>query len=155
MITQCLIFNFPNYPYQKTKTPQQQQIIKNSNSCSQIKSHFFNKKNHGPLKYNQTPLKLGPQKAQIKTKIQKPEKEINMKYDQTQKRKKNKKCNLSCPAVSQICAFTILSSTWMLRVANSTPMVDFDSKLNSFFVNRDKRLDLPTPESPIRTTLNR
>ena len=37
-------------------------------------------------------------------------------------------------------------------VANSTPMVDFDSKLNSFLVKRDNRLDLPTPESPIRTT---
>lgn len=63
--------------------------------------------------------------------------------------------NLSWPAVSQIWAFTILSSTWMLRVANSTPMVDLDSKLNSFLVNRDKRLDFPTPESPIRTTLNK
>jgi hypothetical protein len=57
---------------------------------NQISLFLFLKKKHGPLKYNQTPLKLGPQKAQIKTKIQKPEKEINMKYDQTQKRKKNK-----------------------------------------------------------------
>ena len=40
-------------------------------------------------------------------------------------------------------------------VANSTPMVDFDSKLNSFLVNLDNRLDLPTPESPMRTTLNK
>ena len=38
-------------------------------------------------------------------------------------------------------------------MANSTPMVDLDSKLNSFLVNRDSRLDLPTPESPIRTTV--
>ena len=37
-------------------------------------------------------------------------------------------------------------------VANSTPMVDFDSKLNSFLVNRESKLDFPTPESPIRTT---
>ena len=37
-------------------------------------------------------------------------------------------------------------------VANSTPMVDFDSRLNSFLVNRESRLDFPTPESPIRTT---
>ena len=43
--------------------------------------------------------------------------------------------------------------TWMDLVANSTPMVDLDSKLNSFLVNRDSRLDLPTPESPIRTTV--
>lgn len=40
----------------------------------------------------------------------------------------------------------------MLRVANSTPIVDFDSRLNSFRVNRDNRFDLPTPESPISTT---
>ncbi len=40
----------------------------------------------------------------------------------------------------------------MLLVANSTPIVDFDSKLNSLRVNRDKRLLLPTPESPINTT---
>lgn len=41
----------------------------------------------------------------------------------------------------------------MLRVANSTPIVDFDSKLNSFLVNLDSRLLLPTPESPISTTV--
>jgi hypothetical protein len=89
-ITQCLIFNCPNYPYQKTKTPQQQQIIKNSNSCSQIKSHFFNKKNHGPLKYNQTPLKLGPQKAQIKTKNSETRKR-NQHEIRSNPRKKEKK----------------------------------------------------------------
>ena len=44
--------------------------------------------------------------------------------------------------------------TCMLRVANSTPMVDFDSRLNSLRVNRDNRLLLPTPESPIKTTEN-
>ena len=42
--------------------------------------------------------------------------------------------------------------TWMDLVANSTPMVDLDSKLNSFLVNRESKLDFPTPESPIRTT---
>jgi len=45
--------------------------------------------------------------------------------------------------------------TWMLRVANSTPIVDLDSRQNSFRVKRLSRLDLPTPESPISTTLNR
>jgi hypothetical protein len=40
-------------------------------------------------------------------------------------------------------------------VANSTPMVDLDSRLNSFLVNRESRLDLPTPESPISTTASR
>lgn len=43
----------------------------------------------------------------------------------------------------------------MLRVANSTPIVDFDSKLNSFLVKRDNRLLFPTPESPIKTTVNK
>ena len=42
----------------------------------------------------------------------------------------------------------------MLRVANSTPIVDLESRLNSLRVNRERRLDLPTPESPIRTTLH-
>ena len=41
----------------------------------------------------------------------------------------------------------------MLRVANSTPIVDFDSRLNSFLVKRDSKFDLPTPESPISTTI--
>ena len=40
----------------------------------------------------------------------------------------------------------------MERVANSTPMVDFESRLNSLRVKRESRLDLPTPESPMRTT---
>ena len=47
----------------------------------------------------------------------------------------------------------VLESTWMERVANSTPMVDLLSKLNSFLVNRESRLDFPTPESPMRTTV--
>lgn len=42
--------------------------------------------------------------------------------------------------------------TCMLLVANSTPIVDFDSKLNSFLVNLDNKFDFPTPESPISTT---
>lgn len=45
--------------------------------------------------------------------------------------------------------------TCMLRVANSTPMVDLLSSENSLRVKRDSRLDLPTPESPISTTLKR
>lgn len=43
--------------------------------------------------------------------------------------------------------------TLILLVANSTPMVDFDSRLNSLRVNLANRLLLPTPESPIRTTI--
>ena len=46
----------------------------------------------------------------------------------------------------------ILPSYWMLRVANSTPMVDLESRWNSLRVNRLSRLDLPTPESPMMTT---
>jgi hypothetical protein len=42
--------------------------------------------------------------------------------------------------------------TSTLLVANSTPMVDFDSRLNSSLVNRSSRFVLPTPESPIKTT---
>jgi hypothetical protein len=49
----------------------------------------------------------------------------------------------------------VLLSTWMDRVANSTPIVDFVSKLNSFRVKRDNRFDLPTPLSPIKTTVQR
>lgn len=37
-------------------------------------------------------------------------------------------------------------------MANSTPMVLLLSAWKSFFVKRRRRLDLPTPESPIRTT---
>lgn len=60
--------------------------------------------------------------------------------------------NCNQPAVSHIWAFIVTPSVLMLRVANSTPIVDFDSKLNSPFVNLLKRFDFPTPESPINTT---
>lgn len=40
----------------------------------------------------------------------------------------------------------------MERVANSTPIVDLLSRLNSLRVKRESRLDFPTPESPMRTT---
>ncbi|KAK4276963.1 hypothetical protein QN277_015046 [Acacia crassicarpa] len=48
-----------------------------------------------------------------------------------------------------------LPSIFKLLVANSTPIVDLDSKLNSFLVDLESKLDLPTPESPMRTSLNR
>ncbi len=47
-----------------------------------------------------------------------------------------------------------LHNTLTYLVENSTPIVDVDLKLNSFLVNLVSKLDLPTPESPIRTTLN-
>ena len=55
--------------------------------------------------------------------------------------------------VSQICAFRSFPSQSMVRVANSTPIVDLDSMVNSFLVNRESRLLFPTPESPIKTTV--
>ena len=95
--------------------------------------------------------------------------------------------------VSHICAFTVFPSTLIDLVANSTPMVDLDSRLNSLRVKRESTTchcrmsyttgpqlfmtrtitketwsrvntlftvssryrttyDLPTPESPMRTT---
>lgn len=41
----------------------------------------------------------------------------------------------------------------MVLVANSTPMVLLLSRLNSLRVKRERRLDFPTPESPISTIL--
>ena len=41
-----------------------------------------------------------------------------------------------------------LKLTWRVLVANSTPMVDLDSKQNSLRVNLESILDFPTPESP-------
>ena len=46
-------------------------------------------------------------------------------------------CSTSIP-VSQICAFSILPSTVIERVANSTPMVDLVSWLNSLRVKRER-----------------
>ena len=40
-------------------------------------------------------------------------------------------------------------------VANSTPIVDLESKANWSQANLERRQDLPTPESPTRTTLKR
>lgn len=42
----------------------------------------------------------------------------------------------------------------MERAANSTPIVLLLSALNSLVVKRISKLDLPTPESPIKTTKN-
>ena len=45
--------------------------------------------------------------------------------------------------VSQICALTVLPSMANERVANSTPIVDFDSRLNSLRVNRERTACYP------------
>ena len=43
----------------------------------------------------------------------------------------------------------------VVLVANSTPMVGLESILKVLSTNRERRLDLPTPESPIMTILKR
>ena len=53
------------------------------------------------------------------------------------------------------CIVHINKPTCNVLVANSTPIVDLDSKQNSFLVNLESMLDFPTPESPINTTLKR
>ena len=39
-------------------------------------------------------------------------------------------------------------------MANSTPIVDLESRDKVFLVKRDRRLDKPKPESRISTTFN-
>jgi hypothetical protein len=60
----------------------------------------------------------------------------------------------SCPAVSQIWALTVFPSTVVERVANSTPIVDFESKLNSFLVKRESTTD-PLTRAITRERLSR
>ena len=48
--------------------------------------------------------------------------------------------------VSQICALTVLPSIASERVANSTPIVDLDSWLNSLRVNRERTICPRKPE---------
>ena len=55
---------------------------------------------------------------------------------------------IKCQCIFQ----SLVSVTCIDLVANSTPMVDLDSKLNSFLVNLESKFDFPTPESPIKTT---
>ena len=50
-------------------------------------------------------------------------------------------------------ALTVFPPILILLVANSTPIVDFDSASNSFRVNRESKQDFPTPESPVKTIL--
>lgn len=45
--------------------------------------------------------------------------------------------------MSQICALIVFPSTWIDRVANSTPIVDLLSKLNSLRVNRERTARVP------------
>jgi hypothetical protein len=52
---------------------------------------------------------------------------------------------------------TVFASTLIDLVANSTPIVDFDSRLNSLRVNRESTVNIPSFEyegfpTPIRNT---
>lgn len=66
----------------------------------------------------------------------------------------------SWPAVSQICNFIILFSTstvliFCIKFTKSTPIVAIKLSVYVLSENLNKRLDLPTPESPIRSSLNK
>jgi hypothetical protein len=43
----------------------------------------------------------------------------------------------------------------MVLVANSTPIVGFESSKNSFFVYYERMFVFPAPESPTMTILNK
>lgn len=61
--------------------------------------------------------------------------------------------NRSCPAVSQICSFTRLPSSSIVRILKSIPMVVMKEGVNESSLKRSKQHDLPTPESPISNSL--
>lgn len=60
----------------------------------------------------------------------------------------------TCPAVSQICSVTVLSSISISFVRKSAPMVALYSLVNFFCTYWFMRLVLPTPESPKMMTLS-
>ena len=63
--------------------------------------------------------------------------------------------NLSCPAVSHNCNLIgVPSATLSTRAKKSTPTVGSDTSKNEPSVKHLSRELLPTPESPIRMTLN-
>lgn len=59
----------------------------------------------------------------------------------------------SCPAVSHICSFTRLPSSSMVRILKSMPMVVMNEGVNESSLKRSRQHDLPTPESPMRSSL--
>ena len=61
--------------------------------------------------------------------------------------------NLSCPAVSHICSFTLLPSNSIVRILKSIPMVVMKEGVKESSLNRRRQHDLPTPESPMRRSL--
>ena len=61
--------------------------------------------------------------------------------------------NLSCPAVSQICSFTLFPSNSIVRILKSMPMVVMNEGVKESSLNRKRQHDFPTPESPISNSL--
>ena len=61
--------------------------------------------------------------------------------------------NLSWPAVSHICSFTLLPSSSIVRILKSIPIVVIKDGVNESSLNRSKQHDLPTPESPMSSNL--
>lgn len=61
--------------------------------------------------------------------------------------------NRSCPAVSQICSFTRFPSSSIVRILKSIPMVVMKDGVNESSLKRSRQHDLPTPESPISSSL--
>ena len=59
----------------------------------------------------------------------------------------------SWPAVSQICSFTRLPSSSIVLILKSMPMVVMNDGVNESSLKRSRQQDLPTPESPIRSSL--
>ena len=60
----------------------------------------------------------------------------------------------SCPAVSQICSFTVRDPTSTVRKRKSTPTVEIKASVNSSSAKRSSKQLLPTAVSPIMTSLN-
>jgi hypothetical protein len=61
--------------------------------------------------------------------------------------------NRSWPAVSHICSLTRLPSSSIVRILKSMPMVVMKDGVNESSLNRSKQHDLPTPESPMSSSL--
>jgi hypothetical protein len=59
----------------------------------------------------------------------------------------------SCPAVSHICSLTRLPSSSIVLILKSMPIVVMKLGVKESSLNRNRQHDLPTPESPIRSSL--
>lgn len=59
----------------------------------------------------------------------------------------------SWPAVSQICSLTRLPSSSMVLILKSMPIVVMKDGVKESSLKRSRQHDLPTPESPMRSSL--